>query len=102
MEKDAKASAEERLLSTQAQQPPRLSVQLEMLMRLARDLAAFEGADRAHIDHLRKLLFSQRVAVMLDLARAIDEAGPEDQPRLKAELAKAEQSFRISLRPPQL
>jgi len=40
--------------------------------------------------------------VMLDLARAIDEAGPEDQPRLKAELAKAEQSFRISLRPPQL
>jgi hypothetical protein len=71
-----------------------------MLMRLARELAAADGADKATIDHLRKLLFSQRVAVMLDLARAIDEADPADRLRLDAELAKAEESYRLSLGPP--
>jgi hypothetical protein len=80
--------------------PPRLSTQLEMLMRLARELAAADGADKATIDHLRKLLFSQRVAVMLDLAKAIDDADPADRARLKAELAKAEESYRLSLGPP--
>ena len=71
-----------------------------MLIRLACELAAAEGAERAGIEHLRKLLFSQRVAVMLDLARAIDEAGPADRERLKSELGRAEDSFRLSLTPP--
>jgi hypothetical protein len=79
---------------------PPLSAQLEMLMRLARELAAADGAEKATIDHLRKLLFSQRVAVMLDLAKAIDDADPADRVRLKGELAKAEESYRLSLGPP--
>ena len=77
---------------------PVLSAQLQMLMRLARALAAAEGAKRADIHHLRKLLFSQRVAVMLDLARAVDDAPAPDKARLEAELARAEESYRRSLR----
>ena len=73
-----------------------------MLMRLAQEVAAAERAESAGIEHLRKVLFSHRVALMLDLASAIDKAAAPEQDRLKAELAKAEQSFRISLRPPQL
>jgi hypothetical protein len=72
-----------------------------MLVRLAREVAAAEGATVATIDHLRKLLFSQRVVVMLELARAIDTAAPEEKARLEAELARAEESFRLSLGPPE-
>jgi hypothetical protein len=97
----AQAAAEPNLLSAKARQLPVLSAQLEMLMRMARELAAMEGAERADINHLRKLLFSQRVAVMLELARAIDEAPAADKRRLTTELAKAEESFRLSLQPPQ-
>ena len=81
---------------------PPASTELTMLIRLARQVAAAEGAPRATIDHLRHVLFSKRVAVMLKLAEAIDalETG-EEQERLKADLAKAEESFRLSLKPPE-
>ena len=71
-----------------------------MLVRLAREVAAGEGAPSATVGHLRKVLFSHRVATMLDLAAAMDAAPPAEKDRLEAELAKAEESFRLSLRSP--
>ena len=79
---------------------PPASTQLKMLVRLAREVAAGEGAQIATVDHLRKVLFSHRVATMLDLAAAMDAAPPAEKQRLGDELAKAEESFRSSLRPP--